>query len=1078
MAEEFAELIRKKMETAGAETAIDYRENVAHAIHKCITEGLGLPMFHTRYGNMRFVGPDGKPMVLMMCWGGEKGGSVWFKDVPIDDVNRMERATGDWKWIVEKYGTKEQLVALSPEVLKEWAEKRIPVLVSARDLTSDEMNLLQVIRTEIIEPLARGEDVRKYDINFKFIRDRLNTWLEKGHLSSSAKDPKNPNSNPYEFMSAVPPSVMVEGKYIADDETIFSVSIRELLLWLKNDREFYETTTKAQMEKSLRRYLDDAIETLKQDYNWYVEKAMPKFLAVDFMQFGKAERTISKRDNPSDLQAMLRDAIKDEADAQIHYLKMMGLLYDYPDHVDEIWRIRQDEARHQEKLQTMVSELYPEYDGTEVFSMREKNTDMGKIDYRQAVDDQMIFTIIQEGDKPEIEVAMSRSKALQRLEQMRYPLDELRKAIEENGAEIINTNVGIDWARFSKGLGNFMLISTKLPTYSSVWENLSEDERHEVLRKARIPKADIEQLQKLPWASVFERIPSPSFIASLKWEISRLMYEAPEDISPKEIKGFGEGILSQKGNGKLTWKYNRFGHVEIWKGSEMRGESDLYLQTDYDVGHFFYLIGLSTDPEQIGAPEDIGIDDWDTVDDPGYFESTRTPQEVETTDVGCKLTRGFSPAGWFGKELDLFASLIKKGFTELYYSAPYHWGVINIPEKKVFTYTEGDTALIECDTPERLVKEAQAHIDFLKEMGYSKASYGEWEELKKKLPKVSTKTVEVPNIKIPVVFEEYVAQFVVPYLGRKPNEEELRYFRAFWDEVNKGVKVGYSELAMHYGIAGKAIKEVRWRSPRWVEVFVEGKWWEGLPQELLPHELRKPPEGISQRISPQIRPPERPFRPPFPTLRGVISIPMVKPFWEGIEIPTALKKYEEATGKFKEVYVIYSPSGIRIWAERPIAGISSKEQPEYRWEYLWAGQGHYFIAPDFPEAVEEAQKYVERDVVVVQEWKPKGEKWALLPQSMSNWKKSQVIEHYVKEGYDKKLLEKALEDAKIITTITDDSDVYKEVANWWNSMSVPKRREWLKQQGIETYYGQFTFAKIPPVALQWIVNAYKQSKGR
>lgn len=72
---------------------------------------------------------------------------------------------------------------------------------------------------------------------------------------------------------------------------------------------------------------------------------------------------------------------------------------------------------------------------------------------------------------------------------------------------------------------------------------------------------------------------------------------------------------------KITWEYNRFGHVEIWKGTEMSGESDLYMQTDYDVGHFFYMIGLSSDPEQIGAPEDIGIGDWDTAEDPGYFNN-------------------------------------------------------------------------------------------------------------------------------------------------------------------------------------------------------------------------------------------------------------------------------------------------------------------------------------------------------------------------------------------------------------------------------------------------------------------------
>lgn len=62
----------------------------------------------------------------------------------------------------------------------------------------------------------------------------------------------------------------------------------------------------------------------------------------------------------------------------------------------------------------------------------------------------------------------------------------------------------------------------------------------------------------------------------------------------------------------MRWKYNRYGHVEIWKKDDGSGESDLYLQADYDVERFFADIGLSV--------EDIGIDDWDFAEDPGYFE--------------------------------------------------------------------------------------------------------------------------------------------------------------------------------------------------------------------------------------------------------------------------------------------------------------------------------------------------------------------------------------------------------------------------------------------------------------------------
>lgn len=114
----------------------------------------------------------------------------------------------------------------------------------------------------------------------------------------------------------------------------------------------------------------------------------------------------------------------------------------------------------------------------------------------------------------------------------------------------------------------------------------------------------------------------------------------------------------------------------------------------------------------------------------------------ERTKLGNKITRGFSPAGWYGRDLASFLKQLGKGWKELYYEAPYHWATINIPERKIFTYTEGDTALIECDTTSKLHEEAKAHIDYLKEMGYSKPVYGEWEGLEKEILGQSGKEVE------------------------------------------------------------------------------------------------------------------------------------------------------------------------------------------------------------------------------------------------------------------------------------------------------------------------------------------------
>lgn len=113
-------------------------------------------------------------------------------------------------------------------------------------------------------------------------------------------------------------------------------------------------------------------------------------------------------------------------------------------------------------------------------------------------------------------------------------------------------------------------------------------------------------------------------------------------------------------------------------------------------------------------------------------------RKQELTQSGNKITRGFSFAGSRGTELDMMSYLMKKGYEELYYDAPYYWAVINIPEKKVYTYTEGDTALIEAPDMQHLIAEVQGTWDFLKGQGYSKAVYGEipyvMEKMREALP--------------------------------------------------------------------------------------------------------------------------------------------------------------------------------------------------------------------------------------------------------------------------------------------------------------------------------------------------------
>lgn len=98
---------------------------------------------------------------------------------------------------------------------------------------------------------------------------------------------------------------------------------------------------------------------------------------------------------------------------------------------------------------------------------------------------------------------------------------------------------------------------------------------------------------------------------------------------------------------------------------------------------------------------------------------------------GNEIIRGFSMAGCDGSELRIIEKLFNKGYKELYYSAPYFWGVINLEENKIFTYTEGDTSLTICKDKKSLIKELKGYIKFLKDSG--QANPVEAEELLKEV---------------------------------------------------------------------------------------------------------------------------------------------------------------------------------------------------------------------------------------------------------------------------------------------------------------------------------------------------------
>jgi hypothetical protein len=109
---------------------------------------------------------------------------------------------------------------------------------------------------------------------------------------------------------------------------------------------------------------------------------------------------------------------------------------------------------------------------------------------------------------------------------------------------------------------------------------------------------------------------------------------------------------------------------------------------------------------------------------------------VEKTRTGCALKRDFmfSPSS---ENMDYFLKLLDKGYKEVYYTAPYHWSVVNPSIKKFITYTEGDVDKIICPNEKRMMAELESQIKWFKKSYSSSKSYcAEGEELLKKLKTV------------------------------------------------------------------------------------------------------------------------------------------------------------------------------------------------------------------------------------------------------------------------------------------------------------------------------------------------------
>ena len=82
-------------------------ENVVKFILACRRQE-GIPTFTTRFAGARFKF-DSTNAVLAKCWGGKKEEiSTYFYKVPEEDLKLIEESVGDWRKLLDKYGTEAQ----------------------------------------------------------------------------------------------------------------------------------------------------------------------------------------------------------------------------------------------------------------------------------------------------------------------------------------------------------------------------------------------------------------------------------------------------------------------------------------------------------------------------------------------------------------------------------------------------------------------------------------------------------------------------------------------------------------------------------------------------------------------------------------------------------------------------------------------------------------------------------------------------------------------------------------------------------------------------------------------------------
>lgn len=87
--------------------------------------------------------------------------------------------------------------------------------------------------------------------------------------------------------------------------------------------------------------------------------------------------------------------------------------------------------------------------------------------------------------------------------------------------------------------------------------------------------------------------------------------------------------------------------------------------------------------------------------------------KVRKSKHGSTMTPGFVPTVAGPEPVNLWQKHRNEGFRDMYWTAPYHWGIFNPDKLTIVTYTEGDVNTLVAPDLNTFKLEIQDYINWL-----------------------------------------------------------------------------------------------------------------------------------------------------------------------------------------------------------------------------------------------------------------------------------------------------------------------------------------------------------------------------